>query len=79
VGLKVVQKSYDGVPPADYVLFRFTIKNSATAPLTFYAGMFADWDIDDDFVDDVARNGLGWPLMYVTNEGGGVCRGARSS
>jgi len=76
VGLKVVQKSYDGVPPADYVLFRFTIKNSATAPLTFYAGMFADWDIDDDFVDDVGATDLDGRLMYVTNEGGGVAAGS---
>ena len=74
VGLKVVQKSYDGVPPADYVLFRFTLTNSGAAPVTIYPGMFADWDIDDDFVDDVgATEGR---LMYMTNAGGGVAAGS---
>jgi len=73
-GLKVVQKSYDGVPPADYVLFRFTLTNSGVAPLTIYPGMFADWDIDDDFLDDVgATEGR---LMYMTNADGGVAGGS---
>jgi len=67
VGLKVVQKSYDGVPPADYVLFRFTITNGGAAPVTIYPGFFADWDIDDDFLDDIgATEG---PLMYMKNLG----------
>src|SRR5882672_1908500 len=43
VGLKVVQKSYDGVPPADYVLFRFTIANGGAAPVTIYPGFFTDF------------------------------------
>lgn len=74
VGLKVVQKSYDGVPPADYVLFRFTLTNSGAAPVTIYPGMFADWDIDDDFLDDVgATEGR---LMYMTNADGGVAGGS---
>ena len=70
VGLQVVQKSYDGVPPADYVLFRFTLTNSGAAPITIYPGFFADWDIGNGFVDDVgATEGR---LMYQTNivEGG---------
>ena len=74
VGLKVVQKSYDGVPPADYVLFRFTLSNSGAAPVTIYPGMFADWDIQDDFLDDVgATEGR---LMYMTNADGGVAAGS---
>jgi len=76
VGLKVVQKSYDGVPPADYVLFRFTLTNSAAAPLTFYAGMFADWDIDDDYLDDVGATDLNGRLMYMTNASGGIAAGS---
>jgi hypothetical protein len=76
VGLKVVQKSYDGIPPADYVLFRFTLTNSAAEPLTFYPGFFADWDIDDDFFDDVGTTELDGRLMYMTNEGGGVAAGS---
>ncbi len=74
VGLKVVQKSYDGVPPADYVLFRFTLTNGGAAPITIYPGFFADWDIDDDFQDDVgATEGR---LMYMTNAGGGTAAGS---
>lgn len=74
VGLKVVQKSYDGIPPNDYVLFRFTITNGGAASVTIYPGFFGDWDIDDDFVDDVgATEGR---LMYMTNAGGGVAGGS---
>ncbi len=74
IGLKVVQKSYDGVPPADYVLFRFTITNGGAGPVTIYPGFFADWDIDDDFLDDVgATEGR---LMYMTNAGGGIAGGS---
>ncbi|HYU29319.1 MAG TPA: hypothetical protein VEK83_09845 [Gemmatimonadales bacterium] len=74
IGLKVVQKSYDGVPPADYVLFRFTLTNGGAAPITIYPGFFADWDIDDDFQDDVgATEGR---LMYMTNAGGGTAGGS---
>ena len=76
VGLKVVQKSYDGVPPADYVLFRFSLKNSAAAPLTFYAGMWADWDIGDEAVDNVGATDLDGRLMYMTTEGGGTLAGS---
>ena len=74
VGLKVVQKSYDGAPPGDYVLFRFTLTNSGAAPITIYPGFFADWDIDDDFLDDVGTTE--GRLMYMTNAGGGVAGGS---
>jgi len=74
VGLKVVQKSYDGIPPNDYVLFRFTITNGGAEAQTIYPGFFGDWDIDDDFVDDVgATEGR---LMYMTNAAGGVAGGS---
>jgi len=76
VGLKVVQKSYDGVPPADYVLFRFTFTNSRATTATFFAGMFADWDIDDDAFDDVGATDLGGRLMYMSNAGGGTAAGS---
>jgi hypothetical protein len=74
VGLKVVQKSYDGVPPADYVLFRFTITNGGVGPQTIYPGFFGDWDIDDDFLDDVGTTE--GRLMYMTNAGGGTAAGS---
>ena len=76
VGLKVLQKSYDGVPPNDYVLFRFIFTNSGVAPVTFYAGMFADWDIGDDFLDDVGFTAMDGRLMYMTDATpGGVYAG----
>lgn len=75
VGLKVVQKSYDGEPPADYVLFRFAFTNSSATPVTFYPGMFADWDIDDDFLDDVGATEMDGRLMYITNAAGGIAGG----
>jgi hypothetical protein len=75
VGLKVTQRSYDG-RSGDYVLFRFTFTNSRVAPVTFYAGMFADWDIDDDPFDDVGVTDLGGRLMYMTNAGGGTAAGS---
>ena len=76
VGLRVLQKSYDGVPPNDYVLFHFIFTNSSAAPLTFYAGMFADWDIGDDPSDDVGDTAMGGRLMYMTDAApGGVYAG----
>jgi hypothetical protein len=75
VGLKVKQKSYDG-SSGDYVLFRFTLTNTRSAAVTFYAGMFADWDIDDDALDDIGATDLGGRLMYMTNVGGGTAAGA---
>jgi len=62
--------------PADYVLFASPSRIRQPHRLTFYAGMFADWDIDDDFVDDVGATDLDGRLMYVTNEGGGVAAGS---
>jgi hypothetical protein len=70
VGLRVLQKSYDGIPPASYVLFRFTFTNSRSVPVTFYAGVFMDWDVgqvDGDAFDDVGRTDRGGRLMYMTN------------
>jgi hypothetical protein len=67
VGLRVLQKSCDGVPPNDYVLFHFIFTNSGAAPLTFYAGMFADWDIGGDPFDDVGDTAMGGRLMYMTD------------
>jgi len=71
VGLRVVQRSYDGKPPADYVLFHFTFTNTSRATRTFYAGFYGDWDLDDigDHSNDIGFTDLGGRLMYMTNEG----------
>jgi hypothetical protein len=73
VGLKVLQKSYDGVRPASYVLFRYTFTNSGRTTLTFYAGAFMDWDVgnaDFDAFDDVGATERNGRLMYMTDAGG---------
>lgn len=76
VGLKVLQKSYDGVPPNDYVLFHFTFTNAGASAVTFYAGMYADWDIDGDGGDDIGATEMNGHLMYITNATpGGVYAG----
>ena len=67
VGLRVVQQSFDGKPPADYVLFRFTITNGGRSSISFHTGFFGDWDVGDDPEDDVGFTGMGGRLMYQTN------------
>jgi len=75
VGLKVLQKSYDGTPPHDYVLFHFIFTNSSGSPITFYAGTFTDWDIGDDPTDDIGGTDVHGRLMYMTDQAGGVYAG----
>jgi hypothetical protein len=72
VGLQVVQHSFDGQLPNDYVLFQFIFTNTSTSTLTFYAGFFGDWDLNDlnGPGDDVGSTELDGHLMYVTNKGG---------
>jgi hypothetical protein len=67
VGLKVAQFSYDGVPPHDYVLFHFIFTNSASATLTFYAGLFADWDVDQMAGNNIGATAQGGRIMYMTD------------
>src|SRR6266704_3447402 len=67
VGLRVVQQSFDGRPPADYVLFDFTITNAGPATTTFHAGFFGDWDIGVNDDDDVGFTEMGGRLMYQTD------------
>ncbi len=67
VGLKVVQRSFDGQLPNDYVLFRFSIQNGGAATVTFYAGTFMDWDVDEDATDDVGFTDMGGTFMGVAS------------
>ncbi len=64
VGLRIRQRSFDGVPPNDYVLFRFSIQNQGSSTVTFYAGFWADWDVDLDPFDDVGFTEMDGRLMY---------------
>jgi hypothetical protein len=73
-GLEVVQRSYDGSDGAAYVLFRYGFTNALSAPLTFYPGVFMDWDVgnaDFDAFDDVGFTSRGGRLMYMTDGPGG--------
>jgi N-acetylneuraminic acid mutarotase len=67
LGLRIVQRSYAGAVGHDYVLYRFSITSTAPAPVTFHAGFFGDWDVDQDFADDVGATELDGRLMYLSN------------
>lgn len=69
VGLRVTQQSYDGQLPNDYVLFRFSIQNGGTETVTFYAGAFMDWDVEDDAADDLGFTDMDGRLMAVASAG----------
>jgi len=68
-GLRVIQRSFDGKPPADYVLFDFSIRNIGKKTITFYAGFFGDWDVGQFNARDDGFTELGGRLMYATDEG----------
>ena len=72
VGLKVVQQSWDGAPGADYVLFQYSISNQGAATRTFYAGIWADWDVAGTYTTNIGYTDLDGRLMYMTNPGGGI-------
>lgn len=70
VGLKVDQRSYDPASAGDYVLVEFTFQNRRSGSLTFWAGFWGDWDIDDDPYDDAAYVYFtDRPLLVQTNQG----------
>jgi hypothetical protein len=69
VGLRVMQQSFDGRPPADYVLFRFALINGGRSRISFHAGFFGDWDVGDNAEDDIGFTEMGGRLMYQTNAG----------
>lgn len=67
IGLRVMQQSFDGRPPAEYVLFRFSITNGGRSRISFHAGFFGDWDVGDNAEDDIGFTEMGGRLMYQTN------------
>jgi hypothetical protein len=70
VGLRVVQASIDGARSHDYVLFRFSIRNTSQSRLTFHAGFVGDWDIDLDAGHNNGFTALNGRLMYQTSQDG---------
>ncbi|UCF21536.1 MAG: hypothetical protein JSU87_09180, partial [Gemmatimonadota bacterium] len=69
VGLSVVQRSLDGKPPYDYVMFDYTFENTGPSTITFYAGFFGDWDVGPNAANDIGFTALDGQLMYQTNVG----------
>ena len=67
VGLRVVQRSFDGQPPSDYVIFQYSIQNVSAGTVTFYAGAFMDWDIDEAAFEDIGFTEMGGRVMAVTS------------
>ncbi len=69
VGLNIVQQSWDGQPPADYVIFQYTISNQGNSTQTFYAGFWGDWDVAQTFADNIGFTELSGRLMYMRGDG----------
>jgi hypothetical protein len=69
VGLKVVQESFDGDPPADYVILEYTITNQSKSTRTFYAGFWGDWDVSKTVLEDIGFTELDGRLMYMMGDG----------
>lgn len=69
VGLNVVQTSFDGAAPHDYVLFRYQFNNKSHRSLTFYVGVFMDWDVDRDYYE-AGRSAMNDQLMYFEGPAG---------
>jgi hypothetical protein len=67
-GLEVTQQSVDGEGPNDPLLFRYSILNMGSSPVTFYGGFFGDWDIDFDAGDDLGFTDLDGKLMYQVSQ-----------
>lgn len=73
VGLRVGQTSFDEPLAKNAVLFRYSFTNTGPSTLTFYAGVFMDWDVgnaDFDAFDDVGFTGRAGRLMYMANADG---------
>jgi len=65
-GLQVTQRSFDPQFAGDYVLFRFTLRNTGPAPLGFSSGVFLDLDVKGSASDDLGFIDQGGRLMYQT-------------
>ena len=72
VGLHVTQTSFDGKAPNDYVLVKYTFHNKGKNDLTFFAGGFYDWDVEELGTAPAERGGtaLGGRLMYNVGNAG---------
>lgn len=69
-GLRIVQETFADTPAGttEFVLFRYTILNTRSTPIsTLRIGFAADWDLDYDFTstDDLATVSIGSPTVEI--------------
>lgn len=58
--------AWKDAPYDKFVILEYTIKNTTANPINnFYIGLFADWDITDNGVDDIAKWDNANKLGYV--------------
>lgn len=67
MGLKVVQRSFDGQNGRDYVIYGFRIVNQGMGPVTFTPGVFLDFDVSPEFFSNLAYTELNGRLAVTTN------------
>jgi hypothetical protein len=67
VGLRVVQRSFDGQNGRDYVIYGFRITNEGAASVTFTPGTFLDFDVSPEFFSNIAYTELNGRLAVTTN------------
>ena len=67
VGVTVTQYSYAyaNAPDNDYVILRLVIANNDPFPKDIVIGMYFDWDVGDDFGDDVGNYDATHNLGYI--------------
>jgi hypothetical protein len=69
LGIRIIQRSFDGQNRGDYVLYAFRIFNEGTRALTFAPGVFLDFDVTPDFFSNVGYTELDGRLMVTTSAG----------
>ncbi|MBI4503502.1 MAG: hypothetical protein HY700_20370 [Gemmatimonadetes bacterium] len=69
VGLQVTQESFDG-DGTNYVLYHYRFQNGGEQTTTFWAGVWADWDVDGTPLDDIGQTALDGRLMYQASTSG---------
>jgi hypothetical protein len=80
LGLQIKQRSYNYSATVDenFVIVRYTIKNTSTLPVNgLYAGMYFDWDLIDGTGDRTEWNATGnygkiWNNTLITKVGVGL-------
>jgi hypothetical protein len=64
-GIQIIQRSFDGLNGADYVLYVFRITNGGTQLLTFTPGLFFDFDVTPELFNNLGYTDLNGRLMVT--------------